>query len=146
MRVNGEWLLCDDGVVRPIIQAFVLLANGQWYEVPFLLDAGADRTVFSDDFLALLSPLAITQAEPLGLAGIGGQANAITIETSLGFTRDDGKLVTVRGAYAVFAENSGTDLAVLGRDVTNNFGVIYDYPNWMVGLLAPPHYYEIKRR
>jgi hypothetical protein len=52
----------------------------------------------------------------------------------------------VRGAYAVFAENGGTDLAVLGRDVTNNFGVIYDYPNWSVALLAPPHYYEIKRR
>jgi hypothetical protein len=146
MRVNGAWALCEDGVVRPIIQGFVQLANGQWYEVPFLLDAGADRTVFSDDFLALLSPLAVTQAEPLGLAGIGGAADAITIETSLGFTRDDGKLVTVRGAYAVFAENGGTDLAVLGRDVTNNFGVIYDYPNWSVALLAPPHYYEIKRR
>jgi hypothetical protein len=146
MRVNGEWSLCEDGIVRPIIQGFVLLANGQWYEAPFLLDAGADRTVFSDDFLALLSPLAMTQAESLRLAGIGGSADAITIEASLGFTRDDGKLVTVRGAYAVFAENSGTDLAVLGRDVTDNFGVIYDRPNWTVALLAPPHYYEIKRR
>jgi hypothetical protein len=146
MRVNGEWSLCEDGAVRPIIQGFVLLANGQWYEVPFLLDAGADRTVFSDDFLALLSPLAMTQAKPLGLAGIGGAADAITIETSVGFTRDDGKLVTVRGEYAVFAENSGTDLAVLGRDVTDNFGVIYDYPSQLVALLAPPHYYEIKRR
>lgn len=145
MRVNGEWLLCEDGVVRPIVQGFVQLANGQWYEVPFLLDAGADRTVFSDDFLPLLSPLAVTQAEPLGLAGIGGATEAVTIETSLGFTRDDGKLVTVRGEYAVFAENSGTDLTVLGRDVTNNFGVIYDYPNWTVALLAPPHFYEIKK-
>lgn len=146
MRVNGEWLLCEDGAVKPIIQGFVLLANGQWYEVAFLLDAGADRTVFSDDFLDLLSPLATPQAKPLGLAGIGGVTNAITIETSLGFTRDDGKLVTVRGAYGVFAENSGTDLSVLGRDVTDNFGVIYDYPNLTIALLAPPHYCEIKRR
>jgi hypothetical protein len=146
MRVNGEWLLCEDGVVRPIIQGFVLLADGQWYEVPFLLDAGADRTLFSDDFLALLSPLAMAQAKPLGLTGIGGPADAITIETTLGFSRDDGKLVTVRGSYAVFAENGGTELTVLGRDVTDNFGVIYDYPNRLVALLAPPHYYEINRR
>ena len=146
MQVNGEWLLCDDGVIRPVVQGFVRLANGQWYEVPFLLDAGADRTVFSDDFLALLGPLAVSQAEPMKLTGIGGAADSITIETSLGFTRDDGKLITVRGMYGVFAENSGTDLAVLGRDVTNNFGVIYDYPNWTIALLAPPHYYQIARR
>ncbi|MGH9803122.1 MAG: hypothetical protein ACRD82_22385 [Blastocatellia bacterium] len=42
MRINGEWLLCEDGVVRPIVHGFVQLANGQWYEVPFLLDAGAE--------------------------------------------------------------------------------------------------------
>ena len=33
---------------------------------------------------------------------------------------------------------------MLGRDVTNNFGIIYDYLNQTVTLLAPPHYYEIK--
>lgn len=36
-------------------------------------------------------------------------------------------------------------MSVLGRDVTNNFSVICDYPNAMVALLARPHYYEIKR-
>ena len=44
----------------------------------------------------------------------------------------------------VFTEGESAELSVLGRDVTNNFSVIYDYPNRSVALLARPHYYEIK--
>jgi hypothetical protein len=68
------------------------------------------------------------------------------IATLVGFTRDDGTLVTVRGTFCVFTEGESADLSVLGRDVTNNFGVIYDYPNSLVALLAPPHSYEIKSK
>jgi hypothetical protein len=55
-------------------------------------------------------------------------------------------MVTVRGPFAVFTEGESAELSVLGRDVTNNFSVIYDYPNRAVALLALPHYYEIKRQ
>jgi hypothetical protein len=55
-------------------------------------------------------------------------------------------LVSVRGSFAVFTEKESADLSVLGRDVTNNFGVMYDYPNRVVTLLAQPHFYEIKHR
>ncbi len=40
MRVNGKWLLCDDGVIRPVVPGFVRAADGQLVEVAFLLDAG----------------------------------------------------------------------------------------------------------
>ena len=144
MRVNGKWLPCDDGVVRPLIGGLVHLADGREIEVAFLLDAGADRTVFSPDFYALLQPLEVAEAESMRLAGVGGQVNSITVETAISFRRDDGKMVTVRGSFAVFTEEQSADLSVLGRDVTNNFGVIYDYPKQTVALLAPPHFYEIK--
>jgi len=52
--------------------------------------------------------------------------------------------VTVRGSFGVFLEGESADLSVLGRDVTNNFSVIYDYPNQIIALLAPPHSYQIK--
>lgn len=39
MRINGEWLECDDGVIRLSIKGMVRLADGQWVEVTFLLDA-----------------------------------------------------------------------------------------------------------
>jgi hypothetical protein len=145
MRINGEWLECDDGVTRPTVKGMVRLADGQWVEVTFLLDAGADRTVFSAWFLHLLTPLAVGESEQSHLAGVGGPVNSITIETAIGFTRDDGRPVSVRGMFYVFVESESSDMAVLGRDVTNNFGIIYDYPNQTVALLSPPHYYEIKK-
>lgn len=102
MRINGEWLECDDGVIRPTVKGMVRLADGQWVEVTFLLDAGADRTVFSAWFLHLLTPLAVRESGQGHLAGVGGPVNSITIETAIGFTRDDGRPVSVRGMFYVF--------------------------------------------
>jgi len=146
MRVNGEWLICEDRVIRPTVTGVVRAPDGQVFELPFLLDAGADRTVFSADFLSLLITLRSREAEQIHLAGVGGRVGSITVETTIGFTRDDGKVVTIRGGFAVFTEGESAELSVLGRDVTNNFSVIYDYPNRAVALLALPHYYEIKRQ
>ena len=145
MHVIGEWLICEDGGVRPTLAGVVRTPDGQIVDVPFLLDAGADRTVFSADFLDLLVPLQNTAADQIRLAGVGGSVSSITIEAAIGFIRDDRRVVTVRGQFAVFTEGESAELSVLGRDVTNNFGVIYDYPNRAVALLAPPHFYEIKR-
>ena len=62
----------------------------------------------------------------------------------IGFRREDQRVVTVRGTFGVFTEGESADLSILGRDVTNNFSVIYDYPGRMIALLARPHFYEIK--
>ena len=93
----------------------------------------------------MLRPLEVGESEPSHLAGVGGQVDTITIATVLGFKKDDGRPVTVQGTFRVFTEGESADLSVLGRDVTNNFSVVYDYPNQLVALLAPPHYYEIKK-
>lgn len=144
MRVNGKWLPCDDDVTRPLIGGLVRLPDGSDLEVAFLLDAGADRTVFSPDLYPLLQPLEVMEDGATRLTGVGGEVNSTIVETVLSFRRDDGRLVAIRGTFAVFMEGQSIDLSVLGRDVTNNFGVIYDYPNQTVALLAPPHFYEIK--
>ena len=138
--------MCEDGVVRPSVLGLVRSADQQMVEVTFLLDAGADRTVFSADLLALLRPLQSSSTEQIHLSGVGGMVGSITVETVIGFIRDDGRVATVRGQFAVFTEGESAELSVLGRDVTNNFSVIYDYPNRAVALLALPHYYEIKRQ
>jgi hypothetical protein len=144
MRVNGKWMLCDDEAIRPVVSGFVRAADGKLVEVGFLLDAGADRTVFSARFLSQLKPLAAPDSKQTLLAGVGGPVDSITIETVIGFRRDDQRVVTVRGTFGVFTKGESADLSVLGRDVTNNFSVIYDYPHLIVALLAPPHSYEIK--
>jgi hypothetical protein len=38
MLIDGAWLLCDDGVVRPIVRGEVLDRNGAWLQVRFLVD------------------------------------------------------------------------------------------------------------
>src|SRR5215471_11362957 len=45
MRIDGEWLLCDDDIVRPVIRGEILAHDGSWQAIEFLVDTGADRTV-----------------------------------------------------------------------------------------------------
>jgi len=80
MLVIGEWLICEDGVIRPTLAGVVRTPDGQMVDVPFLLDAGADRTVFSADFLDLLMPLQHTEVEQIRLAGVGGSVSSIEIK------------------------------------------------------------------
>ena len=56
MRCNGEWLQCDDGIVRPVIRAELLTADDAWRAVELLVDTGADRNEYRQ--------LSHRQAEP----------------------------------------------------------------------------------
>lgn len=54
MLIHGLWTLCDDGIIRPVIESEVHAADGSWLPVELLVDVGADRTVFSPVVLATL--------------------------------------------------------------------------------------------
>lgn len=109
------------------------------------LDSGADRTVFNADFLPLLELMALPETDGQQLGGIGGMAESIFVETRLGFTRDNGKQVEICGSFAVFTNLQSSDVSVLGRDVTDNFDVMYSFPRRQVTLLAPPHNFQINQ-
>jgi len=40
MRFNGEWLQCDDGVVRPVMRAEIEAHGGAWRAMELLVDTG----------------------------------------------------------------------------------------------------------
>jgi hypothetical protein len=61
MRIVGEWLECADGVIRPIVHANVRGGEGGLYGDAFLIDSGADRTVFT---VALSEALGLELVEP----------------------------------------------------------------------------------
>jgi hypothetical protein len=46
MLVVGEWQLFDDGVTWPLVSAKVLGGDGSLIADDFLIDTGADRSVF----------------------------------------------------------------------------------------------------
>ncbi len=144
MRIDGEWYRCDDGVVRPIFRGEALASDDTWAKVYFLADTGADRTVFSADALTALQlqPLATRQQ----LAGVGGVAASILVNTSIRMTREDGTKVVFRGQYAGFTDPAALDMSALGRDISNLLALIVDCPGDIVCLLGQHHGYTISRK
>ena len=141
MRINGEWLLCDDGIVRPVIRGEILAGNGTWQRAEFLVDTGADRTVFSAATLAMLGLQPLITQERIG--GLGGVAKSVVVETQIRLTREEAGKVVFRGQYAAVTELEALDISVLGRDITGLFAVIVDRPRDFVCLLRDRHHYTI---
>jgi hypothetical protein len=144
MQINGEWLLCDDSIVRPVIHGHILDRHGAWIHAPSLVDTGADRTVFSAPVLAVLSFQPTISPERLG--GVGGIVTPVVIETHLRFRHEAGRgTVVFRGQFAAVTEREALDMSVLGRDITGLFALIVDQPGNVVCLLGQRHRYAIEQ-
>src|SRR5262249_28090836 len=88
MRINGEWLLCEDGVSRPVIRGRIQARDGSWIITEFLVDTGADRTVLN---ARILRELGLPPLEPEeDISGLGGMTDSVVVETRLLLTRDTG--------------------------------------------------------
>jgi hypothetical protein len=143
MRINGEWLLFDDDILRPVIRGEILTEAGAWQQAEFLVDTGADRTVFS---AATASKLGL-QSNDLRerISGLGGPVNSVELKTQIQLTRETGSKVTFRGEYAAVTEVEALDVCVLGRDITGLFAVVVDEPGNVVCLLSQRHQYTIQQ-
>lgn len=142
MRIAGEWRECDDGVSRPAVIAQIVDTNGQGLVEYFLLDGGADRTVFRVEFLQALG-LPSDRPTSAALMGVGGVASFVLVSAVMEFTADDGKSAVVRGQFAAFADVRKTDLSILGRDVLDNFDLIVSRQRNEILLLALTHRYDV---
>lgn len=126
MQINGEWVLFSDGIERPVIRGEALASDGSWVPVPFLVDTGADRTVFSAGILALLHCQPGVAQERL--SGLGGVVTSIIVATQIRLTREDTGKVVFRSQFAAVTDMEALDISVLGRDLTSLFAVIVDRP------------------
>jgi len=142
MRVSGQWYECDDGIVRPIVRGEIFNANGRWEPTIFLVDTGADCTVFSAATLDVLGFEAATTGKRLG--GIGGVAEIVEVATRIRLPQDDGGIAVFRGHYAAVTEMEALDISVLGRDIMQMFAVIVDRPGDVVSLVREHHRYVIE--
>ena len=141
MVINGEWLICADGVIRPLLRGELQTGNAEWESVVFLIDTGADRTVLSAPVLAALNLSQELAPEQLG--GLGGLAEMVTVETVLRLTKHDAGKVNFRSQFAAVTETVSLDICVLGRDILGLFAVIVDEPKQIVCILAQRHSYTI---
>ena len=141
MRINGEWLLCEDGVVRPVIRGRIQAIDGSWIITEFLADTGADRTVLN---ARVLRELGLPPLEPEeDISGLGGMTDSVVVESRLLLTRDTGPPVFFSSRFAAVTDPFILDLSILGRDITDLFAVIIDRSGDLVCLLSQRHGYAI---
>ncbi len=143
MHIDGKWALFDDAAVRPIITGEILAADGSWMKFPFLVDTGADRTVFSAAAFEELGLQPTASDESIG--GVGGIAESVVVATQIRLTRENSAKVLFRGKYAAVTRIQLLDTCVLGRDVTDLFAVIVDRPGDVVCMLGQRHRYSIQQ-
>jgi predicted aspartyl protease len=142
MRINGEWLLFDDDILRPVLRGEILTEAGAWQQAEFLVDTGADRTVFS---AAAASKLGLQSSDLRErISGLGGPVNSVVVQTQIQLTRETGSKVTFRGEYVAVTDVEALDVCVLGRDITGLFAVVVDQPGDVVCLLSQRHRYTIE--
>jgi hypothetical protein len=108
----------------------------------FLIDTGADRTVFSAGFAGALHLPAQPAPSGLGLQGVGGGSPHVVVNTAVQFSRDDGGSVRMQGNFAAFTDPAATDMSILGRDILDHFDLIVSRRRNEVLLLAGNHQYQ----
>lgn len=136
MVIEGSWELCDDGQTRPILRGSVRAADGALVAEDFLIDSGADRTVFSATLAARLQLPGQPLSPGSALCGVGGRTDAVLVSSSLHFLTDAGQPVRIHGEFASFTDPEATDLSILGRDVSDHFDLLLSRRKNQVVLLA----------
>lgn len=143
MQIAGKWLRFNDGIYRPVVRGWVLDGTGRLVADEFLVDIGADQTVFS---AALLAKLALPESEPsndVSLFGAGGRAEFVLVQAVVELEALGGAHARVRGEFAAFKGADDLGINLLGRDVLNHFDVIISRRNNEVAMLTGNHRYQI---
>jgi len=129
------------GVRRPYISVFVRSSSGVWVPLPFLIDSGADATLLDASCLQQMGTDLGTVSEQTA-SGVGGKAPHVQFATALRFESEEGTK-TFTGTVGVFTNPAACDTPVLGRDMLDNFRLIFDRGRNSILLLSPPHDYEV---
>lgn len=130
-----------NGVRRPYITILVRSRDGVWIPLPFLIDSGADATFLDASCIQQMGTNPGAVAEQTA-SGVGGKVAHLQIATALRFTSEEGTK-TFSGTIGIFTDPGACDTPVLGRDVLDNFRVIFDSNRNSILLLAAPHDYEV---
>ena len=124
MVIAGSWQLCDDGLTRPILRASIRASDGTLIADDFLIDSGADRTVFSAALMARLQLPTRNLEAGTALCGVGGQTDSVLVSATVPFLTQAGHPVRIHGEFAAFTDPTATDLSILGRDILDLFDLI----------------------
>jgi hypothetical protein len=111
MVIAGDWSDEEDGVLRPMAEVGVLAGGGPVVLESFLVDTGADCTVFSARLLAKLALPPESLLTGGVLQGLGGRSGSLVIKATLVFGTTDGRSGNVAGHYLASPEPTALDLS-----------------------------------
>ena len=144
MRIVGEWFACTDGVFRPVLEGCTADVAGRDCQERFLVDTGADATVFAATFVQRLGLPGRPPPAGIGLTGVGGSQAHVLVRTTLTLYGDDGSPARIQGEFSAFLDPAATDMSILGRDVLDHFDLIVSRQRNEVVLLATNHRYRVE--
>ena len=109
----------------------------------FLLDSGADRTILTyESFLKLGIPGYRAPTHP-AIAGLGGEAEFLQFESTIYLESANGDFFEHRGEFYAVKNDAALDICLLGRDILDQFDVIFSRRNNEILLLNGNHRYTV---
>ncbi len=144
MVIAGSWQLCDDGLTRPVLRASIRASDGTLIADDFLIDSGADRTVFSAALMVRLQLPTRNLDSGTALCGVGGQTDSVLVSATVQFLTQAGHPVRIHGEFAAFTDPTATDLSILGRDISDLFDLIISRRQSQILMIAGDHRYRVE--
>ena len=144
MVIAGSWQLCDDGLTRPVLRATIQASDGTLIADDFLIDSGADRTVFSAALMVRPQLPSRSLNSGTALCGIGGQAESVLVNATVQFLTRAGLPVRIHGEFSAFTDPTATDLSILGRDILDHFDLIISRRQNEVLMIAADQRYRVE--
>lgn len=138
MRISGRWLAGADGIERPVFDGIVAAPGGVQFSVPLLVDTGADLTVLAPDVVHLLA--GVVQPTPIAtvVGGLGGTQQLYELAVDLLLPTTSGQRARIRGPLPVLVAPGALDVSVIGRNLLDQFTLIYARQQDTLLLLTPP--------
>lgn len=133
----------EAGIFRPYISADVLSPANEWVDVDFLVAPGADETFLDFCFIREfnIETKGIDVKDDVG--GVGGSGVPyFQIDSALKLISSGGTKV-FKGKINVFLDPHSSEVPLLGRDVLDNFVVIFDRKQSSILLLDEEEQYKI---
>jgi len=116
----------EAGTFRPYIMAEVLSPVNEWVMVDFVADTGADETFLDFTFIKKfdIDTKGIDVKDDVG--GVGGSGVPyFQINSALKLISSGGTKI-FKGKINVFLDPHSSEMPLLGRDILDNFVVIFD--------------------
>lgn len=145
MRIEGRWLVGSDGVERPVFNGLIVAPSGIELGIALLIDTGADITVLAPEAAQHLANVVLPTTTTTIAGGIGGTQQLYELGVDLLLPTTSGQRARIRGPLPVLLTPGTLDISVIGRNLLDQFTLIYARSRNILLLMTPPDTFTLHR-